>query len=76
MCSNHNLTTTFYPSYLPTNPNLKFLFRRDFLAKKGTKVNIEELKKYHPKLMNFEEWAMSQDMDKKKLDKPSSCVIA
>ena len=46
------------------------------MAKKGTKVNIEELRKHHPKLMNFEAWAMSQNMHKKTLDKPSSCSIA
>lgn len=46
------------------------------MAKKGTKVNIEALRKLHPQLMTFEDWAHSQAMHKKTLDKPSSCIIS
>lgn len=48
---------------------------RDFLAKKGTKVDVEACRRLHPQLMTFEDWCRAEGLDKRQLDAPSRCVV-
>ncbi len=49
---------------------------RDFLAKKGTKVDVAACRALHPGLQTFEAWALRHGMDKPgAFEKPGSCAI-
>ncbi len=48
---------------------------KKFLEEKGTHVDVEECRKIHPGLMNFEKWLVSQGLDKKPLPSPGWCTV-